>query len=281
MSAKWALFVDIPKCTGCRNCFIAVKDEYVGNERAGYFAPQPVNGQSWFTIDHVERGPAPFTEVAYTPKTCQHCEDAPCMAAARNGAVSRRPDGIVVIDPAKARGQKAIAEACPYGAVCWNEELQLPQAWPFDAHLFDGGWKKTRAEQVCATGAIASAKLDDAAFAARKADGWRELRPELNSRPRVLYKGIERLERVFVAGSAEIDRHGVRDCLEGAKVEILRNGEVVASAITDAFGDFKCHGLAPGGSVLVRISGAEFATKEIETDLSACASIGRVTLTPA
>ena len=65
MSAKWNLFVDLPKCTGCRNCFIAVKDEYVGNDAPGVFAPQPVSDATWFAVEHHERGRAPFTEVTY------------------------------------------------------------------------------------------------------------------------------------------------------------------------------------------------------------------------
>jgi Fe-S-cluster-containing dehydrogenase component len=275
MSAKWSLFFDVQKCTGCRNCFVAVKDEYVGNARDGYFASQPANGQTWLSVEHHEQGPAPFTEVAYVLKTCQHCDVAPCMKAAKDGAVTKRADGIVVIDPQKARGQKQIADACPYGAVSWNENAQLAQAWPFDAHLFDEGWKKTRAEQVCPTGALVSEKLEDAAFAARKAEGWRALRPELNTAPRVLYKGLARVEAIFVAGSIEIDRHGVRDCLEGATVELVTDDKVVARAKTDAFGDFRFSGLAASGTAVVRIIADGCAPIEQAVDLGASASIGR------
>ncbi len=45
----------------------------------------------------------------------------------------------MLIVPEKAVGQRQIVDACPYGAVFWNEEKQLPQAWPFDAHLLDTG----------------------------------------------------------------------------------------------------------------------------------------------
>ena len=41
MSGKWALFVDIAKCHNCRNCYVACKDEHVGNAYPGYAAPQP------------------------------------------------------------------------------------------------------------------------------------------------------------------------------------------------------------------------------------------------
>lgn len=279
MSAKWVLLVDSGKCTGCQNCFVAVKDEYVGNNRPGYFAAQPANGQSWFAVEHHERGPAPFTEVAYVPKTCQHCDDPPCMKVATGGAVRKRPDGIVVIDPELARGQKQIVEACPYGAAFWNEEAQVPQAWPFDAHLIDDGWSKTRAEQVCVTGALVSMKIDDAGLAEKKRAGWRELRPELGTKPRVLYKGLERIETNFVAGSIEIERDGIVDCLEGAKIELSRDGVVAATATTDDFGDFKIDGLARGGEAKLRISAPGCKTQDLAIALDRSVSI-RLRLLP-
>ena len=56
------------------------------------------------------------------PVMCNHCDNAPCSGPGRRGAVYRRPDGIVIIDPVKAKGQKQIVDSCPYGAIFWNEE---------------------------------------------------------------------------------------------------------------------------------------------------------------
>lgn len=39
----------------------------------------------------------------------------------------KRPDGLVSIDPERAVGRRDIMEACPYGAVYWNDELDIPQ----------------------------------------------------------------------------------------------------------------------------------------------------------
>jgi hypothetical protein len=175
----------------------------------------------------------------------------------------------------QSRGQKQIAEACPYGAVSWNEELQLAQAWPFDAHLLDQGWSRIRAEQVCVTGALFAQKLDDAAFEARRQEGWRELRPDLRTRPRVLYKGLERVETIFLAGSVEIDRDGARECFEGAKVELVREGSVVATTHTDEFGDFRIGGLKPRGAAMVRIFGEGCSPLELSVELERSMSIGR------
>ena len=42
MASKWNLIIDVARCDNCRVCFLAVKDEYVGNDFPGYSAAQPV-----------------------------------------------------------------------------------------------------------------------------------------------------------------------------------------------------------------------------------------------
>ena len=267
MSAQWNLFVDVARCTGCRNCFIAVKDEYVGNEVPGVFAPQPVNDATWFSVEHHERGRAPFTQVTYLPKTCRHCDDAPCLKAATGGAVEKRPDGIVVIHPEKAVGQKAIVEACPFGAVVWNEELRLPQAWPFDAHLIDTGWTRTRAEQVCPTGALKSEKLTDAARAAKcRSEGWRVLPGEEAVRPRVFYRGLERLEKRLLAATVTGPIAGRTECIEGATVTLhFADGSSLAAS-TDAFGDFHFELDAIGEPTRLTIEAVGFRAADFDVE---------------
>ncbi len=268
MTSKWNLFVDLPKCSGCRNCFIAVKDEYVGNDVSGVFAPQPVSDATWFAVEHHERGRAPFTEVTYLPKTCRHCDDAPCMKVATGGAVEKRADGIVVIHPEKARGQKAIVEACPFGAVLWNEDLGLPQAWPFDVHLLDGGWKRTRVEQVCPTGALKSEKLTDAARDEKcRREGWRALPGEEGVRPRVLYRGQERLEGEIVAGTVTGTIADLEECLEGARVRLQLADGVTLETRTDAFGDFRFAVAPAGGATRLTIEAKGF--RAIDTAIPA------------
>ena len=163
--SKWNLIVDVAECTNCNNCTLAAMDEYIDNDWPGYSAPMPKHGHRWIDILQKERGAVPCVDVAYVPTMCNHCDDAPCMAEAKDGAITKRADGIVVIDPVKAKGQKQLVDACPYGHIWWNEELELPQAWNFDAHLLDGGWDKTRGSQACATGAMKAIKVSDAEMA--------------------------------------------------------------------------------------------------------------------
>jgi Fe-S-cluster-containing dehydrogenase component len=256
MTAKWTLVVDIEKCNGCYNCFIAAKDEYVDNAEPGYFAPQPRHGHAWVDLKRVERGAVPITDAAFMPVMCNHCDNAPCQKAAKDGAVTKRADGIVLIDPVKSKGQRSIMNACPYGAIFWNEDLDIPQAWPFDAHLLDRGWDRPRCVQSCATGALTAHKLEDGALETLVAREKLEVaRPELNTKPRVFYKNLHRIKARFIAGTVFQSKGGVVDCLPNAAVRVEGAGDRSWSLTTDDFGEFKLDGLAPdSGTYTVSIS---------------------------
>ena len=111
------MIVDITKCNGCFNCQIACKDEHVDNDWSPYAKPQPEMGHFWFHLSEIERGHYPKLKIAYIPKPCMQCQNPKCMEAARDGAIYRRDDGIVIIDPEKSKGQKQIVDACPYGCI--------------------------------------------------------------------------------------------------------------------------------------------------------------------
>ena len=240
MARKWNMIVDIARCDNCRNCFLATKDEHIGNEFPGYSAPQPERGHSWVDVKRHERGKWPAVEAHFMPVMCNHCDDAPCMKAAKDGAITKRADGIVVIDPVKSKGQKEIVDACPYGAIYWNEEEQVPQSWFFDAHLLDEGWDKTRVEQACPTNVFRSLKVEDAEMQRIAGEeGLEVLQPELGSRPRVYYKNMHLMTRCFVAGSVVVDVNGVEECAGDVEVVLSRDGSEVARTSTDMFGDFR------------------------------------------
>lgn len=255
---KWNMVIDVDLCENCNNCFLASKDETVGNEFPGYSAPQPLHGHRWIDIKRNVRGSAPMVDAAHVPTMCNHCDDAPCLQKGGD-AVKKRPDGIVLIDPVKAKGRKDLVDACPYGAVWWNEELQIPQAWTFDAHLLDQGWKMPRGAHACPTGAMRAFKMTDGERAEKiKAEGLQELRPDLNTKPRVWYKNLHLYNKCFVGGSVIGTSNGATECLSGVNVELRRNGQVVATAQTDSFGDFKFDKIEPGsGAYSISISGGQ------------------------
>lgn len=236
---KWNLIVDVELCENCNNCTLAAKDEYIGNTHKGYSAPAPKVGADLIAIEPNNRGQAPLVDSAYLIKMCNHCDDAPCQKVGGD-AVRKRDDGIVIIDPEKSKGRKDIVASCPYGSIIWNEELQIPQNYIFDAHLLDQGWKEPRLVQSCPTLVFEAVKTSDAAMQDRvKAEKLEVLQPELNTKPRVYYKNLYRHNKCFIGGTVTANIDGVDECIESAEVTVSLNGKSVGSAKSDSFGEFK------------------------------------------
>jgi len=275
------LIIDVAQCENCGNCFLACKDEHVGNDWPGYAAPQQNAGPSWIRVEARERGEYPMIDVAYLPVPCMHCGDAPCIKAAREGAIYGRPDGIVMIDPLKAKGQRQVVQACPYHAIVWNEETEAPQKCTMCAHLLDKGWGKTRCVQSCPTGALSMLFLEPADMEAlASSQGLQTLSPEKKTGPRVYYKHLYRYTHSFIGGSVATRIGNREECLEGAGVSLLdEHQERKATQTTDAFGDFRFDGLDEGsGSHTVRIEHAGYEPQTLEVDLRKAAYLGTIFL---
>ena len=279
---KWNLIVDVANCTNCNLCTVALQDEHAGNDFPGYAEEMPKHGHRWIEIERRERGTPPVTDVAYLPMMCQHCDVAPCIAAAPD-AISKRPDGIVLIDPVKARGRHDIVDACPYGAIWWNEEKQVPQHWFFDAHLLDAGWDEPRCVTVCATNSLKAVKAEDAEIQQLIVEQELEqLRPDLETRSRVHYKNLWRYTKVFIAGTVSAENGGTVDCLANATATLVRNGKTVAEQRTDVFGDFKFDRLDPDGSAYkLNITAAGFSASDLEVVLYETQNVGEIRMVSA
>ena len=175
-----------------------------------------------------------------------------------DGAAYRREDGLVIIDPEKAKGQKAIMEACPLGAIYWNDALDIPQKCTGCAHLLDEGWKVPRCVDACSHEAILYADEEELADFIAEA----EVLPALAGLgSRVYYKG---LPKRFIAGCAvdfEAD-----EVVIGAKVTIKGQG-VELSQETDEFGDFQFEGIEAGVYEVV-IEAEGYAAKAFEVDVT-------------
>ena len=258
------MIIDVAKCEDCNNCFLACKDEHVDNEWSGYSAAQPRHGQRWINIERHERGLFPIIDVAYRPTPCMHCDDAPCLRAAQNGAVVKRKDGVVLLDPQKAVGQRQLIEACPYHAIYWNEERNTPQKCTFCAHLLDQGWEKPRCAHSCPTGALRVERLEDSELAQLvEQEQLETLLPERNTRPRVYYKNLYRFACCFLAGSIAIDINGKQECASGAVVTLYQGESKLDQIVTGNYGDFKFDRLKPDSgdySIRVELDGWTAAT---------------------
>ena len=276
---KWNLVIDVAKCHDCNNCFLSCKDEYVGNDFPPFSVAQPNHGHRWMNIMRKERGQYPKVDVAYLPIPCMHCDDAPCIKQSKNGAVHKRADGIVLIDPGKAKGQKPIVDACPYGAIWWNEEHNLPQKCTLCVHLLDQGWKEPRCVQACPTGALRIIKVENAEMEEIvKSEILEIFHPEYNTKPRVYYENLYRYTHCFIAGSVAVEKDGVSDCAQGATVTLIKETQR-KKTVTDTFGDFKFDGLEENsGSYHIEISYKDKERKTLEIDLKKTVNVGTIFL---
>jgi Fe-S-cluster-containing dehydrogenase component len=277
---KWNLIIDIEKCEDCNNCFLACKDEHVDNDWPGYAVAQPLHGQRWINIMRRERGQYPVIDVAYLPVPCMHCDNAPCIKAARDGAVFKRDDGIVIIDPIKARGQKDIVKSCPYEVIWWSEEHHTPQKCTFCAHLMDDDWKTPRCVQACPTDALQVVPAEDSEIQkiieSEKLEVWQ---PQYKTTPRVFYKNLYRYSRCFIGGSVALNTDGISDCVKGARVTLIKDSKKIDEAVTDGFGDFKFDSLEENsGNYQLEIVYEDYDHKTVEVELKTSINVGDIYL---
>ena len=118
---KLGLVIDLDTCVGCHACVVSCK----GWNTENYGAPlsdQDAYGEnpSGTFLNRVSYEVQPEQGAAQTihfPKSCLHCEDAPCVTVCPTGASYKRAeDGIVLVNEDACIGCGLCAWACPYGA---------------------------------------------------------------------------------------------------------------------------------------------------------------------
>ncbi len=234
--------IDISICNGCYCCQIACKDEHVANDWTPYAKPQPDTGQFWLKQHEFVRGTVPKVKMNYLPVLCMHCDEAPCIPACPiEGAIYKRDDGLVIIDPVKCTGCKNCVDLCPYGVIYFNEDLNIAQKCTGCAHLLDGGHpiKEPRCVDACPTEALKFGEESEFKDMISKAE---VLNPEFKAKPRVYYLNIP---RKFVAGTvyAPVEK----EVIIGAACTLTDSGSgEKLTAKTDGFGDFWFEGLKVG-----------------------------------
>ena len=242
------LVIDLAKCVGCYNCMLACKDEHVGNEWLPYTREQQKHGQEWITHEKHERGTAPFTELCFVTKPCQHCKNAPCEKAAPD-AISRRPDGVVLLDVDKAKGNKELVSACPYGSITWNEELQTAQKCTMCAHLLDDGWAEPRCVQACPLRAISVVRCDDAGYEDFIKGHDLEPLTDGSNKPRVLYRNLYKRNACFIAGALAYYDGDIEKAATGASVRLIKDESTITEMKADFLGEFKIDDLPKNSGV--------------------------------
>jgi Fe-S-cluster-containing dehydrogenase component len=119
---KLGLVIDLDTCVGCQACVTACK----GWNDQGHGAPladiDPYGAEPYGTflnrVHSYEVQPADLgAQIVNFPRSCLHCEAAPCVTVCPTGASYKRADdGIVLVNEDACIGCGLCAWACPYGA---------------------------------------------------------------------------------------------------------------------------------------------------------------------
>jgi Fe-S-cluster-containing dehydrogenase component len=263
---------DNNKCVGCWNCQVACKDEHCGNDWTPFAKPQPETGHFWLKLKQKVHGNVPQVRMSHVVEMCQHCDDAPCIKVCPEGAIYKRNDGLVIIDPVKCLGHQMCIEACPYGAIYFNQSLKIAQKCTGCSHLLDRGWPITepRCVDLCSTEALRFG--EEADFSADIAQA-EVLEPNFGAKPkvRVYYKN---LPKRFIAGT--VYDPIADEVVEGATCTL--SGDISATAVTDGWGDFWLEGL-PVGTFSLTISGSGKTTTIDNISTEKDVGLGDIALT--
>jgi tetrathionate reductase subunit B len=239
---KKVFVCDLSICNGCHNCQFVCKDEHVGNDWSPIAKPQPEIGQFWVKMDERVRGTVPKVKVSYRPHLCMHCDNAPCMESCQvEGAIYKRDDGLVIVNPEKCTGCRNCVDACPYDAIYFNEDLNIAQKCTGCAHLLDNGWSEPRCVDACPTLALKFMDEADAKELIKSAEVWK---PELKDavKPRVYYLNVP---KKFIAGT--VYDPAEEEVLIGAACTLTETvGGKKHTVSTDSYGDFWFEGLKDG-----------------------------------
>lgn len=279
---RFGVVIDVGSCIGCYNCQLACKDEHVGNEWPPYSASQPDTGHFWIKLTETERVFPQVVKVTYIPIMCMHCKDAPCVNTASDGAVYTRLDGIVIVDSVKAKGQRQIVDSCPYHAIYWNEQTEMPemggfaQKCTFCAHLLDNGFKQPRCVEACPTDAMTFGDMDDpeSRISRLNKSGITEtMKQELGLDTAVRYIG---LPKSMIGGSVIFGDTG--ECGANVSVTVCDEAGREINNKTNNYGDFLVGDLAVGKKYTVRLNHPKYSSKEIPISVDGDKSLGEIVL---
>ena len=125
-----AFYFDQTRCTGCHTCVVACKDWH----------DLPAELVKWRWVKTYEEGTFPDVRVSHVSSSCNHCEKPACAEACPEEAICKRDsDGVVLIDAAKCTGCRICEDACPYGAISFNDEKDKAEKCNLCSHRIEGG----------------------------------------------------------------------------------------------------------------------------------------------
>lgn len=158
MEKQYGLVYDLERCIGCQACSVACKIENKVAPGLALHEVKTIGG------DHPDTpaGVYPNLNMHWSPTLCMHCKDAPCMDVCPSNAITRRADGIVLLetDDCIGLGCKKCTWACPYGVIQVNEAEGVMQKCNLCSHLIDEG-KQPACVDACVYEATFFGDLND------------------------------------------------------------------------------------------------------------------------
>lgn len=140
---RWAMAIDLDKCTGCSACVTACQAEnnipFIGEEEVtmGREMHWMRIERYYETVDAEHAGPV---DVRFLPMLCQQCGNAPCEPVCPVYATYHTPDGINAQIYNRCVGTRYCANNCPYKLRVYNwyryaTRLPEPLEWQFNPEV--------------------------------------------------------------------------------------------------------------------------------------------------
>ena len=122
MAKQLAFYFDASACNGCKACQIACKDKNNLPVGMNWRRVVQYGGGGW--ISHPTRSDLVVANNIYAysvSAACMHCEKPICAEVCPAGAITKRADGIVLVNQDQCIGCRYCEWACPYGAPQFDE----------------------------------------------------------------------------------------------------------------------------------------------------------------
>lgn len=119
MTHRWAMIVDLDRCTGCEACVVACRAE---NNIPTVGEQQAAKGRAihWIRVERYWEGEFPDARVRFMPVLCQQCDAAPCEPVCPTYASYHNPEGLNAQVYSRCIGTRYCANACPYNVRFFN-----------------------------------------------------------------------------------------------------------------------------------------------------------------